>query len=314
MKGKNFLLREVIKVKRYKVQVSKAKFGDLKTFHKNLMTKADLVLSDSCHQKNIQKEFESVMGVDTSVRIVPPREFIYRQMGSDWQASTQLMACWFQENRDELKKSFNQEFIGFKSSCGLRGLPSKQRMLQESETINKVINESLAFSRTITTEVQKVMADLKEELQKKKEAAFQDHEQAENQNSLFGDYTNLVVDYGNEDEKIDEDFNTEFRYSVKDQKHISEYLLRDSKDPGDPQSREPSEKPKPKLAQNSRIPTVLNLPEQNRQGIPSSSSNPRVARGGKKGGTKTQALTSLQTFFKNKKGNENPENDDNEFN
>lgn len=309
MKGSFFFIREVIKVKRYKIHTSKAKFGDIKTFHKNLVSKNDLVLSDTCHHKNIQKEFESVMEADGSVRIVPPKEFIHRQLESGWQASTQLMGCWFQENRDELKKFFNQEFIGYKPNCGLKGLPPKNQLFKDSETLSKVVTESLAFSRSITSEVSKVMEELKSELQKKKEEAFEDQKATEDR-GLFGNFEEAFVDEGFQDDQKDDEFNTEFRYSLQGNKQISTFAIRDSKEPG-AHSREPSEKPVPKLTQNARLPVILNNPE--RPGL-AATSTARTARGGKKGTTKTQPGTSLQTFFKNKKNSENPDNDDYGFN
>lgn len=296
------------------MQPSKTRLGDLQTFHKNLEKKAALVLSETCHHSTIQKQWEAIVESDASVRLIAPREFIHRQLDAGWQASTQMMDCWFQENREDLKRTFNQEFIGFQAGRGLKALPPKNLLLAESDAIEQVVNDGLAFSRTITAEVQKVMADLKEELQRKKEAANQEFRQADRDGFGLDEASGVFVEEGHEDlDQPDEEFNTEFRHSLTGNKHISQYAVRASKDSGG-QSREPSEKPVPKLTQNARLPPALQNAERSRPGL-ASSSTARTVRGGKRGAAQNQGgVRSLQTFFKNRKDFGNADRDDEAFN
>lgn len=291
------------------MQISKNKLGDMKAFHKNLEKKANLVLSDTCHHFNIQKQWEVAMEGDASCRIVAPREFVYRQSQAGWQASTQAMACWFTENKEDLHQFFNNEYIGFKPHFGLKTLPPKSRsFLQDSAAIEKALQDSVGFSKFITSEIQTVILSCKEELQRRKEAAENEHHPASMKISedVYAE-TMMGVVAGETMEKDDE-FNTEFRHSLNGNKHISQYAVRESRDSSTP-LKEIADRPVPKLAppQRMQLPGLdVERPATTKTGF-AASSTARSMRAGKKN---TQSVKPLQTFFKSKKDQDANEDDD----
>lgn len=307
-RGRHCFTREVIKVKRYKAPISKNKLGDMKVFHKNLEKKAALVLADTCISSNIQKQWESVMETDVGCRIVAPREFVYRQTQAGWLASTQAMANWFKENLEEIDRYFDKEYVGFKPDSGLKSLPPKNRLLVDSAAIEKVINDSFALSRTITTEVQRVITECREDLQRKKEAANNEYLQIGSGGDGQSEPLGIVMEEEGDEGLKDEDFNTEFRHSVNGYRNISQYAIRESKDSNT--MFENVERPAPKLAVNSRAPMPSMESERSRTAM-ASTSTMRIARGGKKGG---QSGKPLQTYFKSRKDGDDKNLGDEDFN
>lgn len=315
MRGRNSLISEVLKVKYYKVNASKSKLGDLRTFQQRLEKKAQLVVHDTVNQLSIQKLWENGMKNSNGSHMIMPRDFLHRQQQVGWQANQQSMSCWFKESYDELNASFGQQYPGFKPQVGLKGLPPKSQLFGDPEVFNRFFAETVVGGRSIATEVQTIMTDCKEGLTRQHNANEDSNTFGLAPQDPVSTFMDMVSEPRSEDIVMEDDFNTEFRTSMNGNREITQFGIRESRDDQQARMTEDSipDRPVPKLAVGTKV--QMRLPDNDAQKKSSiaSTSTARTTRGGKKPAPQKNTKP-LQSFFQNKKDFDNQSQDGDQFN
>lgn len=311
-------------MKKGKSPFARHQFGSKKEFHRKLEQRLELTLKDTYNTANIQKAFGTVIEADCQTRILTHQEFIEKQAQSGWKANVATMDCWNLENLDKLEAHYQSAYIGANPEFGLKKLPPRGREITDSSLITRAIEESINLSKHITTEVQNMVTEAKEAVDKEKKAQRIDEEKASKAFERDAQGRTLgVIAESTEYEQIQDEngvdgevFDTEFRTSVHGYSDIASFALRESKDPISDPKNDVHTKPMPKTNFNppaSKTSVMGNVSHQttSRNGAIASTSTARsmIAAAAKKNAKQGKNTSQIQSFFKSVKGHKDFEDD-----